>query len=106
MTYPREVVNEVLEHLDSGHSARDAEGCFGVSHEPAARWRCLRDGNLRVNGPHQVKHSQDTVRLSLGLAYGGHGHRPGEVVVMVGVSAPTTSSWRRHYVEDGGAGGR
>lgn len=49
MAYPQELVDEVLDYLDSGHSAREAERRFGVSHESAARWRRRRDGNLRVN---------------------------------------------------------
>ena len=89
MAYPQELINEVLDYLDSGHSVREAERRFGVGHESAARWRRLRDGNLRANRPHPVKYPQDTVRLALGLAYGGHGFGLDEVAVMVGVSAPT-----------------
>lgn len=101
MAYPQELINEVLDYLDSGHSVREAERRFGVGHESAARWRRLRDGNLRANRPHPVKYPQDTVRLALGLAYGGHGFGLDEVAVMVGVSAPTISNWKRRYVEGG-----
>ena len=101
MAYPQELVNEVLDYLDSGHSVREAERRFGVGHESAARWRRLRDGNLRANRPHPVKYPKDTVRLALGLAYGGHGFGLDEVAVMVGVSAPTISNWKRRYVEGG-----
>lgn len=101
MAYPQELINEVLDYLDSGHSVREAERRFGVGHESAARWRRLRDGNLRANGPHPVKYPQDTVRLALGLAYGGHVFGLDEVAVMVGVSAPTISNWKRRYVEGG-----
>lgn len=54
MAYPQELINEVLDYLDSGHSVREAERRFGVGHESAARWRRLRDGNLRANRPHPV----------------------------------------------------
>ena len=101
MAYPQELINEMLDYLDSGHSVREAERRFGVGHESAARWRRLRDGNLRANRPHPVKYPQDTVRLALGLAYGGHGFGLDEVAVMVGVSAPTISNWKRRYVEGG-----
>ena len=101
MAYPQELINEVLDYLDSGHSVREAERRFGVGHESAARWRRLRDGSLRANRPHPVKYPQDTVRLALGLAYGGHGFGLDEVAVMVGVSAPTISNWKRRYVEGG-----
>ena len=101
MAYPQELINEVLDYLDSGHSVREAERRFGVGHESAARWRRLRDGNLRANRPHPVKYPKDTVRLALGLAYGGHGFGLDEVAVMVGVSAPTISNWKRRYVEGG-----
>lgn len=101
MAYPQELVNEVLDYLDSGHSVREAERRFGVGHESAARWRRLRDGSLRANRPHPVKYPKDTVRLALGLAYGGHGFGLDEVAVMVGVSAPTISNWKRRYVEGG-----
>ena len=101
MAYPQELINEVLDYLDSGHSVREAERRFGVGHESAARWRRLRDGNLRANRPHPVKYPQDTVRLALGLAYGGHVFGLDEVAVMVGVSAPTISNWKRRYVEGG-----
>lgn len=101
MAYPQELINEVLDYLDSGHSVREAERRFGVGRESAARWRRLRDGNLRANRPHPVKYPQDTVRLALGLAHGGHGFGLDEVAVMVGVSAPTISNWKRRYVEGG-----
>ena len=101
MAYPQELINEVLDYLDSGHSVREAERRFGVGHESAARWRRLRDGNLRANRPHPVKYPQDTVRLALGLAYGGHVFGLDEVAVMVGVSAPTISNWKRRCVEGG-----
>lgn len=44
MAYSKEAIDEVLAYLDEGHSARDAERRFGVSHESAARWRRKRDG--------------------------------------------------------------
>ncbi|MFR4805076.1 MAG: IS630 transposase-related protein [Eggerthellaceae bacterium] len=99
MAYPQELINEVLDYLDSGHSVREAERRFGVGHESAARWRRLRDGNLRANRPHPVKYPQDTVRLALGLAYGGHGFGLDEVAVMVCLRAHDIN-WRR-YVEGG-----
>ena len=34
--------------------SREAERRFGVGHESAARWRRLRDGNLRANRPHSL----------------------------------------------------
>lgn len=101
MTYPKSLVKEVLDYLDAGHSAREAESRFGVSHESAARWRRQRDGNLRHNRPHPVEYPLDTVRTALGLAYGGHGFRLDEVAAMVGVSAPTISNWKRRYIEGG-----
>lgn len=101
MSYPKSFVKQVLDYLDAGHSARDAEVCFGVSHESAARWRRQRDGNLRHNRPHPVEYPLETVRMALGLAYGGHGLRLDEVAVMVGVSAPTISNWKKRYVEGG-----
>lgn len=99
MAYPKETIDEVLAYLDEGHSVRDAERRFGVSHESAARWRRERDGNLRVIRPHPVKYPFETVRLALGLAYGGHGLRLDEVAAMLGVSAPTISNWKKRYVE-------
>ncbi len=30
MAYPQELINEVLDYLDSGHSVREAERRFGV----------------------------------------------------------------------------
>lgn len=101
MTYPQELVDEVLEYLDSGHSVRDAEQRFGVSHESAARWRRRRDGNLRINRPHPVKYPLEVVRAALGLAYGDHGLKLDEVAVMMGVSAPTISIWKKKYLESG-----
>lgn len=101
MAYPQELVDEVLEYLDSGRSARDAECRFGVSYESAARWRRQRDGNLRVNRPHPVKYPLEVVRTALGLAYGGHGLKLDEVAVMMGVSAPTISNWKKRYIEGG-----
>lgn len=101
MAYPKETIDEVLAYLDDGHSVREAEHRFGVSHESAARWRRKRDGNLKVNRSHPVKYPQETVRLALALAYGGHGFRLDEVAVMLGVSAPTISNWKRKYVEGG-----
>ena len=99
MAYPKETVDEVLAYLDDGHSVRDAERRFGVSHESAARWRRERDGNLKASRPHPVKYPFETVRLALGLAYGGHGLRLDEVAAMLGVSAPTISNWKKRYVE-------
>ena len=99
MAYPKEKIDEVLAYLDEGHSARDAERRFGVSRESAARWRRGRDGNLEVGRPRPVKYPFETVRLALGLAYGGHGLRLDEVAVMLGVSAPTISNWKKRYVE-------
>ncbi len=99
MAYPKEKIDEVLAYLDEGHSARDAERRFGVSRESAARWRRGRDGNLKVGRPRPVKYPFETVRLALGLAYGGHGLRLDEVAVMLGVSAPTISNWKKRYVE-------
>ena len=95
MSYPKSFVKKVLDYLDAGHSAREAESHFGISHESAARWRRQRDGNLRHNRSHPIKYPLDTVRLALGLAYGGHGFRLDEVAVMVGVSAPTISNWKK-----------
>ena len=80
MAYPKEKIDEVLAYLDEGHSARDAERRFGVSRESAARWRRGRDGNLKVGRPRPVKYPFETVRLALGLAYGGQGLRPDEIV--------------------------
>ena len=40
MAYPQELINEVLDYLDSGHSVREAERRFGVGHESAARLNC------------------------------------------------------------------
>ena len=74
-----------------------AERRFGVSRESAARWRRGRDGDLKVGRPRPVKLPL-TVRLALGLAYGGHGLRLDEVAVMLGVS-PTISNWKKRYVE-------
>lgn len=99
MAYPKEKIDEVLAYLDEGHSVRDAERRFGVSRESAARWRRGRDGNLKVGRPRPVKYPFETVRLALGLAYGGHGLRLDEVAVMLGVSAPTISNWKKRYVE-------
>ena len=101
MAYSKEFIQEVLNYLDSGHSAREAEDCFNISHESAARWRRLRDGNLRINRPHPIKYPQETVRMALGLAYGDHGLTLDQVGVMVGVSAPTISNWKKKYVESG-----
>lgn len=101
MSYPKSFVKKVLDYLDAGHSAREAESHFGISHESAARWRRQRDGNLRHNRSHPIKYPLDTVRLALGLAYGGHGFRLDEVAVMVGVSAPTISNWKKRYIEGG-----
>ena len=101
MSYPKSFVKKVLDYLDAGHSAREAESRFGVSHESAARWRRQRDGNLRHNRPHPVKYPLDTVRVALGLAYGGHGFRLDKVAAMVGVSAPTISNWKKLYIEGG-----
>lgn len=44
MAYSKEAIDGVLAYLDEGHSARDTERRFGVSHESAARWRRKRDG--------------------------------------------------------------
>lgn len=101
MAYPKDFVQEVLDFLDAGHSAREAEERFGVSHESAARWRRERDGNLRINRPHPIKYSQETVKLALGLAYGDHGLTLDQTAVLVGVSAPTISNWKKKYVEGG-----
>lgn len=101
MSYPKSYVKEVLDYLDAGHSSREAESRFGVSHESAARWRRQRDGNLRYNRPHPIKYPLETVRMALGLAYGDHGLRLDEVAVMVGVSAATISNWKKRYIEGG-----
>jgi putative transposase len=78
VSYPKSLVTRVLDCLDVGRSAREAEACFGVSHENAARWRRQRHGNLRHNGLHPVKYPLETVRMALGLAYDGYGLRLGE----------------------------
>lgn len=101
MSYPKSFVEQVLDYLDAGHSAREAKARFGVSHESAARWRRQRDGNLRHNGPRPVKYPLETVRMALGLAYGGHGLRLDEVAAMVGASASTISNWKKRYIEGG-----
>lgn len=72
-----------------------------MSHESAARWRRRRDGNLRVNRPHPVKYPPEVVRAALGLAYGGHGLKLDEVAVMMGVSAPTISIWKKRHLGSG-----
>lgn len=101
MAYSKEFIKNVLSYLDSGHSTREAEEYFNISHESAARWRRKRDGNLRVNRPHPIKYPQETVRLALGLAYGKHGLTLDQTAVFVGVSAPTISNWKKKYVESG-----
>lgn len=101
MSYPKSFVKKVLDYLDAGHSVREAQSRFGVSHESAARWRRQRDGNLRHNRPHPIKYPLEIVRMALGLAYGGHGLKLDEVAVMVGVSAPTISNWKKRYIEGG-----
>ena len=67
MAYSKEFIQDVLDYLDSGHSTREAEERFSISHESAARWRRKRDGNLRINRPHPIKYPPETVRLALGF---------------------------------------
>lgn len=40
--------------------------------------------------------------LTLGLAYGAHGLKVGEVASMPGVSPAAISSWKKTYIEEGG----
>ena len=101
MAYSKEFVQDVLNYLDLGHSTREAEEHFNISHESAARWRRKRDGNLRINRPHPIKYPLETVRLALGLAYGKHGLTLDQTAVLVGVSAPTISNPKKRYVESG-----
>lgn len=101
MVYPQKFINEVLEYLDSGHTSREAGERFGIGHSTAAGWRRRRDGNMRTVGPHPVKYPMDTVKRALGLACGDYGFTTGEVAAIVGVSGPTISSWKKHYIESG-----
>ncbi|WP_166078917.1 IS630 transposase-related protein [Xiamenia xianingshaonis] len=104
MAYSKDLVQDVLDYLDAGHSTREAEERFNVSHESAARWRRLRDGNLRNNRPHPIRYPPETARMALGLAYGDHGFTLDQVAVMVGVSAPTISVYL--HMEEEAHGGR
>lgn len=101
MAYSQEIIDRVLDYLDEGHSTRDAERFFGISKATAALWRKKRDGLMRMQAAHPVKYSMDVVRKALALAYGGHGLKLDEVAVMLGVSAPTISNWKKKYVVGG-----
>ena len=101
MTYPQEVVNNVLGYLRSGHTVRQAAEKFGVSPSIAAQWRRTYDGKLKDVPPHKVQYSQEVVRLALGLAYGGFGFKLGEVAHMLGISANTISQWKKKYLVGG-----
>lgn len=102
MAYPQQTIEDVLRYLDDGHSIRDAERVFGVSKSSISLWKRKRDDISRRPSPHPVKYPFEVVRLALGLAYGGHGLHLDEVACMLGISAPTISSWKKRYVTEGG----
>lgn len=87
--------------LDEGYSVHDVGEAFGISRQTISRWRLLRDGMLRKGHPRPVKYPLETVRTALGLAYGNSGFKLSEVANMLGVSAPTISSWKKRYIEGG-----
>ena len=61
MAYPQELVHEVLDYLDSGHSVREAERRFGVGHELSlihisARRAYVRAHRLRLSRSEWLDH--------------------------------------------------
>lgn len=101
MAYSQEIVRIVLSFLDEGHSIRDAERKFGISKSSISLWKRRRDGAERRPADHPVKYPMETVRKALALAYGGHGMKLDEVAVLLGVSAPTISNWKKKYLVGG-----
>lgn len=101
MAYPKSLVNEVLNYLEEGHAIRDAACRFGLGKSTVSRWSLKAFGPKRPQRSHPVKYSDETVRMALGLAYGGHGFRLDQVACMLGISAPTISNWKKRYIEGG-----
>lgn len=101
MAYPKSTLRKALIYLEQGHSIRDTARKFKVSVSCAAKWRKKAFGASRSQRPHPVEYPQETVRMALGLAYGGHGFRLDQVACMMGVSAPTISNWKKRYIEGG-----
>lgn len=101
MAYSQKVVSEVLAYIDDGHTCRQAACRFGVSKTSVSLWKRKRDGLSRKISPHPVRYPDDVVRKALALAYGGHGMKLDEVAVLLGVSAPTISNWKKKHMAGG-----
>ena len=104
MAYSQKVVSEVLAYIDDGHTCGQAAFRFGVSKTSASLWGRKRGGLSRKTSSHPVRYPDDVVGKALALAYGGHGMRLDEVAVLLGVSAPTISNWKKKYMAGGDMG--
>ena len=85
----------------NGHSVRDAQERFGISKSTASSWLRAANGSKRSSSPHPAKYPEKTVRLAMGLAYGGSGSALAEVAHMLGISEPTVCGRKRRCVDGG-----
>ena len=83
----------------NGHSVRDAQERFGISKSTASSWLRAANGSKRSSSPHPAKYPEKTVRLAMGLAYGGSGSALAEVAHMLGISEPTVCGRKRRCVD-------